>query len=133
MGRTLLYNRVKCYGHPRADSSGNVLEHIIIVEKALGKHLTDKAEVHHVNEIKTDNRNENLVICQDRTYHALLHLRKRALLACGNADWRKCVRCKSWDAMENLSINTKEGSRAGLTYQHLACAAKRMREAHGVY
>lgn len=106
MGRTLLYNRVKCYGHPRADSSGNVLEHILIAEKALGKHLPDKAEVHHVNEIKTDNRNENLVICQDR---------------------------KSWDAVENLSINTKEGSRAGLTYQHLSCAAKRVREAHGVY
>ena len=65
--------------HPRADQKGYVREHIFVAEKILGKPLPPKAVVHHINEDKTDNRPENLVICQDRTYHFLLHRRKKAL------------------------------------------------------
>jgi hypothetical protein len=44
-----------------------------VAVKALGKPLPLGAEVHHVNGDPTDNRPANLVICQDRDYHALLH------------------------------------------------------------
>lgn len=30
-------------------------------------------EVHHVNEVKTDNEPENLVVCKEKRGHALLH------------------------------------------------------------
>ena len=63
--------------HPRA-SGGQVLEHIVIAERALGKPLPARAEVHHVNGDRADNRTSNLVICQDRAYHMLLHARARA-------------------------------------------------------
>ena len=120
--RTLLYNRVKCYGHPRADSSGNVLEHIIVAEKALGKLLDRRHEVHHVNENKTENRNDNLVICEDKEYHHLLHMRRKAKQACGDPSYRKCVRCKCWDSPANLRPHTK--GRSGHTFYHKECAAK---------
>jgi hypothetical protein len=43
---------------------GAVFESVLIAEKVLGKPLPEGAHVHHVNEIKDDNRNSNLVICQ---------------------------------------------------------------------
>lgn len=76
--------------------------HVEIAERAFGGPLPDGVKVHHGNGIKLDNRNDNLVICPNAAYHALLHARMRALATCGNADWRKCKHCKQWDAPENL-------------------------------
>lgn len=74
-----------------------VFEHKIIAERALGKSLPPRAEIHHANENKLDNRNANLVICPSRAYHSLLHQRLRALEACGNPNWRQCIFCKQYD------------------------------------
>jgi hypothetical protein len=79
-------------------------EHVLVVEKALGKPLPKGAIVHHLDEDKLNNDPSNLVVCPDDAYHFLLHQRQRALDACGHADWRKCPFCKEYDAPENLHI-----------------------------
>ena len=75
---------------------GAVSEHVLIAEKAIGRRLPSGAEVHHVDQNKINNAPSNLVICPSRAYHRLLHMRTEALLACGNANARKCWICKQW-------------------------------------
>lgn len=83
------------HDHPRANSAGRVFEHIIIVEKALGRYLPEAHPVHHFNEVGTDNRNSNLVVCENAAYHRLLHSRQRIVAAGGDADLDKiCSRCE---------------------------------------
>lgn len=102
------YLTIKSPSHPRAYRGGYILEHIAVAEKALGHYLPEGAEVHHVNENGKDNRNNNLVICHDSNYHRLLHLRLRALRACGNPGNRRCRFCKEYDT-PLLMVMSKDG------------------------
>lgn len=95
---------------------GNDLEHIVIAESVIGRTLPVGVEVHHVNEDRSDNRNRNLVICQDRQYHRLLHVRMRAFKVCGDVNWRKCCFCKQYDDPSRLYIPQTRG-----TIEHRAC------------
>jgi len=102
---------------------GHRKEHIKIAEIAFGNPLPPKAVVHHVNEAKTDNRNSNLVICQDSAYHVFLHQRTRAYNACSHPNWRKCKYCKEWDDPNNLKICADNH-----TVYHHKCMAQSWRD-----
>lgn len=90
--------------HPRA-CKNYVLEHRLIAEKALGKLLPLHAVVHH-------HSTKQLVVCQNRAYHNLIHKRMRAFYACGHANWVKCCYCQTWDNPEtgNMWVNKKTGA-----------------------
>jgi hypothetical protein len=94
--------------HPR-NNRGYVLEHVLIVEKALGHSLPNGSPIHHVDGNNVNNQNHNLVVCQDSSYHKLIHFRMRALKACGCASWRMCIYCKNWDAPNNLKFLERYG------------------------
>jgi len=79
-------------------------DHVRIIEEILKHPLPVGVVVHHVNEIKTDNRNSNLVVCPDRAYHNLLHARMNAIKACGDPNKRKCGYCHEYDFVENLRV-----------------------------
>lgn len=58
--------------HPHA--VGNyVLEHRLIVERRIGRYLLPGEEVHHDNEQRDDNRDENLIGPMSKSQHARLH------------------------------------------------------------
>ena len=83
--------------HKRASASGDVYEHVIVAETAIGHVLPDGAEVHHVDENISNNANTNLVICQDRAYHKLLHYRAKVIRAGHNPNIEKfCGDCARW-------------------------------------
>lgn len=53
--------------HPKA-FGGQYFEHILVAETYLGRYLKDFETVHHINEIKHDNRIENLFICSRKEH-----------------------------------------------------------------
>ena len=62
--------------HPYRDRNGFVLEHRLVMERHVGRILSDDEIVHHKNEDKSDNRLENLQI-MTRAEHLRHHMRKR--------------------------------------------------------
>lgn len=66
------YRMILCPEHPRKEGH-YVMEHILIIEKHLGRYLTEKEVIHHINGIRNDNRLENLKLCKDCSEHMALH------------------------------------------------------------
>jgi hypothetical protein len=112
------YVELRMPSHPRAKPNGYVLEHIAVVEAALGHCLPNGAVVHHINENPSDNRNSNLIVCPDRKYHRLLHMRAKALRACGHVDWIHCLICGKWGLRETMY------SVGGTSGRHTVCHAR---------
>lgn len=116
---TIFYSRSD--GYSQAGFRGKrKYQHIAVAERALGRSLPANAEVHHVNENKSDNRPENLVICPSAKYHQLLHMRMRAIEAGHPAHFRRCYVCKLYGdpATMYLKPNTAHA-------RHRSCDWKR--------
>lgn len=80
--------------------------HVLIAEKALGHPLPVGAQVHHFDGNKQNNAPSNLVICPDRKYHALLHVRQRVLAAGGDPNTQRiCTYCRRLVSIQDLIGN----------------------------
>jgi len=59
--------------HPFSTNKGYVLEHRLIVEKHIGRYLSSEENTHHRNEIRDDNRSENLMAFVNNSAHQRFH------------------------------------------------------------
>lgn len=66
------YIMIKNRTHPNCCNNGYVKEHRLIMEKHLGRYLTKKEIIHHINGIRNDNRIENLQL-MTQSEHTTLH------------------------------------------------------------
>lgn len=57
------YVRVLVPEHPKAFGRGWMYEHRLVMERHLGRVLDCLETVHHINEVKHDNRLVNLFVC----------------------------------------------------------------------
>ena len=108
------YYMVYMPNHPRSHQNRIFKSHLI-VEKVLGNILPFTACIHHINGDSTNDANNNLLVCENNSYHILIHTRDRAYKACGNANYRKCPYCKKYDDINNMKgYNNQQ-------YRHLEC------------
>ncbi len=110
-GRTVTngYISVRTPGHHRADDRGYVSEHVLVVERAMGKPLRKTADIHHVDGNRKNNVATNLVVCQDHAYHMLLHRRQKALAACGDPNAHRCKMCGRYDNQDDIRTCVSKG------------------------
>lgn len=93
------YRQILVPEHPRADSSGYVMEHIYIWERISGSAVPKGCCVHHLNGNKSDNRPENLCLMTTGAHTAYHHTgTKRTAETCQKiSDERKRHLAKSSD------------------------------------
>jgi len=61
--------------HPSSCKNGLVREHRRIAEEIIGRPLTKEEIIHHINEIRNDNRPENLYLFKHRRDHTAYHMK----------------------------------------------------------
>lgn len=72
------YKYILMPDHPKAKAKkGYIAEHVLVMEKKLGRHLKKGELVHHINENKLDNRLQNLKLFKNRLEHINFHAKER--------------------------------------------------------
>ncbi len=119
------YVMVENPGHPRA-YHGYVFEHILVLEKVLGRPILPSESGHHIDQDKRNNSPDNLMLFKTKGMHISFHYRLRAFEASGHWDWRKCCFCHQYDDPANLIC---VGPKKDKSY-HRKCENSYQRDSH---
>ena len=112
--KRLPYKRITVHNHPRTKGKRDkrLAEHVLIVEGVLGHNLRSTASVHHIDGDYTNNKNDNLMICDSESYHRVIHQRKLAYENTGDPSSKRCAFCGKWILPRDPEINK---------YKHTQC------------
>ncbi len=66
--------------HPRANKNGYVYEHILVMEKKMGRPITIIEKTHHIDGDKHNNKPENLFLCKNNREHQKIHFKMMKLV-----------------------------------------------------
>ncbi len=113
VGQQLAVTKLTKAGYRIISNRGKrTFEHVLIAERILGRPLPDNVQVHHHNQNPADNRNENLVICENDAYHKLLHVRMRIFKAGGDPSIHKiCGKCKELQLRTYFGVKRQTGDK----------------------
>lgn len=73
--KTSGYKMIKCSIHPKANQRGYALRSDLVASFCLQR-MIKKETIHHINEIKSDDRPSNLFVFPDKASHSAYHLLK---------------------------------------------------------
>lgn len=71
------YIHIKVNNHPFSSKKGYIREHRLVMERHIGRYLLLTEVVHHINNIRDDNRIENLMLLENDSSHSKLHAELR--------------------------------------------------------
>lgn len=112
---------VRCQEHPRA-RNGYVPEHVLVMEKLLGRYLEPGECVHHKDENKENNRPDNLELTTNAE-HARHHARER-----GEMSYEEAVRLLAegltpGEVAARFKVSVSAVYKARARYNARSCAA----------
>ena len=67
------YKCVYMPNHARAFGNGTVYEHVLVAEEKIGRPLKEEEVVHHMDEDKSNNSPDNIVVFKSRGAHTRFH------------------------------------------------------------
>lgn len=67
------YKKILKHGHHRADKNGYVYEHVLVMEKHLGRLIKLPEEIHHKDKCRSNNAISNLLLCKNHEEHMKHH------------------------------------------------------------
>jgi hypothetical protein len=67
------YILIKDYNHPHRNWANDIMEHRLVVEKVLGRYLTKKECVHHIDMTRNNNSPSNLYLCKNKSENLKIH------------------------------------------------------------
>lgn len=89
--------------HPRANPSGYVREHVLVMETYLKRRILPTEHIHHIDGNRSNNTIGNLILFHSKSGHHLYEGNLKAFNQCGHYDWRKCVYCHNYDDTKNMT------------------------------
>jgi len=93
------YIYLKTWEHPNRSKQNLIAEHRVVVEQAIGRYLTKKEAIHHIDGNKTNNVLSNLFLCKNDIEHRIVENLDPAFLRMFNL-----ARYEHWEDFGDFDI-----------------------------